>query len=266
MTPKRRSLIALLAGTWLPTAQAVQRQSLLDPMRLGAEQALLDSGLAQQFQRAFGRDTGVAVQLVPGRSAPLIEALERGEIDAAMTNAPALEAQLDQQGLAHDRHLLAVGDFVLVGPLQGRGKLARDPAGIAGLRDVAAALAQIARAQARFVAPPSGSGAHLASLDLWRAAQVAPAAPWYVESPGQALVQAAAEGAYTLVERALWLARAPKPLAVLVEHDPRLRSEVHVMRSFRVNHPAAKLFVHWVSGPSGRRVAASARGWNPPPR
>jgi len=266
MTIDRRSLLALLAASAVPAmAFAAQRKSLADPMHLGAEQALIDSGLASQLQKAFGRDTGVAVQLMPGRSGSLLEALERGELDAAMTNAPEQETQLEKQGLAHDRRLIAVGDFVLVGPLEGAGKKAKDPAGIAGERDIAAALAKLAQAQVRFVGPVNGSGAHLGTLALWRAAKVAPAAPWYVESKGNALEQAASEGAYTLIERGLWMSRGRKPLALMVEGDPRMATEVHVMRSFRVNHPAAKLFGQWVSGPQGRRVAAGLRGWRPAP-
>jgi tungstate transport system substrate-binding protein len=261
MHPDRRLLLALLATSLAPFSQAAQRKSLADPMRLGAEQSLMDSGLVPAFQRAFGRDTGVAVQLVPGNSAALIAALERGEFDAVVTNAPELEAQLEKQGLAHDRRLIATGDFVLVGPLEGVGKKAKDPVGIAGERDVAVALAKLAQAQARFIGGTTGSGTHLGAQALWRAAKVAPAAPWYIEARGNVVEQAAAEGAYALVERGVWLAKTRKPLAVMVEGDPRMATEVHVMRSFRVNHPAAKLFGQWVGGNQGRRVAASARGW-----
>lgn len=266
MTPHRRLFLATLAAAAATSAWAAQRKSLADPMRLGAEQSLIDAGLAPLLQKSFGRDTGVAVQLVPGLSAALLETLERGEIDAAMTNAPEQETQLEKQGLAHDRRLIAVGDFVLVGPLEGVGKKAKDPVGIAGERDVAAALARLAQAQARFIGAPVGSGAQLGSLALWRAAKVAPAAPWYVEAKGNPLQQALAENAYTLVERGLWLAQARKPLAVMVEGDPRMATEVHVMRSFRVNHPAAKLFGQWVSGAPGQRIAAGARGWKASPR
>lgn len=266
MTLDRRSLLALMAASALPTAHAVQRKSLADPMRLGVEQSLVDSGLASRFQKGFGRDTGVAVQLVPGYSGALLEALERGELDAAMTNAPDQETQLEKQGLAHDRRLVAQGDFVLVGPLEGVGKKAKDPVGIAGERDIAVALAKLAQAQARFVGAPTGSGAYLGSLALWRAAKVAPAAPWYTESKTNPLEKAAADGAYTLVERGLWMSRGHKPLAVMVEGDARMATEVHVMRAFRSNHPAAKLFGQWVAGGQGRRVAASLRGWRPAPR
>ncbi len=265
MTLHRRTFLALLASTSLP-ARAAQTQSLANPMRLGVEQALVDSGLASQLQKTFGRDTGVAVLLVPGRSAALLEALERGELDAAMTNAPALEAQLVKQGLAHDRQRVATGDFVLVGPTVGVGKKAKDPAGIAGERDITVALTKLAQAQVRFINPAAGSGAHLGLIELWRAAQVAPGAPWYVESSGNALEQAAAESAYTLVERGVWLSRARKPMALLVEGDARMATDVHVMRSFRASHPAAKLFVKWVAGPPGQRIARSSRGWQAPRR
>ncbi len=261
MSLTRRALIALATASPLTAPQAQQRKSLADPLRLGAEQALVDSGLASQFQKAFGRDTGVAVLLVPGASAGLLQMLEQGEIDAAMTNAPELELRLEKQGLAHDRRAMATGDFVLVGPVSGTGRQARDPVGVAGDKDIAAALAKLAKAQARFIAPAMGSGAYLGSLALWRAAQTAPVPPWYVEPKGNALAQAATEQAYTLVERGLFLARGGKPLAVLVEGDARMATQVHVMRSFRVNHPAAKLFGQWVGGGHGRRVAGSVRGW-----
>ncbi len=266
MTLDRRSMLALLAASALPTSHAAQRRSLADPMRLGVEQALVDSGLAGQFQKRFGRDTGVAVQLVPGLSATLLDMLERGEIDAAMTNAPELELKLEKQGLAHDRRMVAAGDFVLVGPLEGKGKKAKDPVGIVGEPDIAVALAKIAQAQARFVGAPVGSGAHLASLALWRAAKVSPAAPWYVDSKAGSVQQAIAENAYTLVERGLWMSHGRKPFAILVDGDSRMTTEVHVMRSFRVNHPAAKLFGQWMTGPQGRRVAASLQGWRAAPR
>ena len=266
MTLDRRSILAVLAASAWPAAHAAQRKSLTDPMRLGVEQALVDSGLASRFQKGFGRDTGVAVLLVPGLSANLLDTLERGEIDAAMTNTPELELKLEKQGLAHDRRLVAAGDFVLVGPLEGVGKKAKDPVGIAKEPDVAVALAKIAEAKARFIGAPTGSGAHVGSLALWRAAKVSPAAPWFAESKGDPLQQAITENAYALVERGVWVARGRKPLAILVEGDARMATEVHVMRSFRVNHPAAKLFGQWVGGPQGRRVAASLRGWRPAPR
>ena len=273
MTTSRRRLLfataAATAGLAAPALQAQQRRSLKDPLRVGVDPALVESGLAGALQRGFGRDTGVAAQLVLGPSLPTLEALERGELDAALTNAPDAEAQLDRQGLVHDRHPIALGALVLVGPAPT--KKLPDPAGIAKMTDVAQALARLrdtAHAETlafRFLSAGDLSGTHAAEQALWRAAKVAPAAPWYASgTAGPFAAQVRAAGGYALVERGAWLAHGGPPLAVLVEGDPLLELPVHVMRSFRVNHPAGKLFVEWIRGPKGRRVVASVRGYRVP--
>ncbi len=266
MTSRRYFLLGSLAAP-LPSAWGQQRRSLSDPLRLGVDDALVDSGLAQALQQGFGRDTGVAVQLVRSPALPLLSALERGEFDAALCNAPEAEAKLEKQTLVHDRRVVARGEFVIVGPAV-RGK-ARDPAGIAGSKDVALALAQLremasaAPGLLTFLSANDGSGTHVAEQALWRAAKAAPAGPWYVMADAAAKLpaQARTRNAYALIERGVWAAQGGAPLAVLVDADPLLVEEVHVMRPFRANHPAGKLFVDWVGGPKGRRVAAGQRGY-----
>ena len=272
---RRRSLLqAGLAGlvttVSVPTL-AQQRKSLADPLRLGVDHALVASGLARALQVSFGRDTGIAVQTVPGAALPLLEALERGELDATLTNAPDAEARLAQLGLAHDRRVVAMGALVLVGPAP-KGKVA-DPAGVAGSRDIADALQRLAAAAAtpgtlQFLSAADGSGTHAAEQMLWRAAKVAPASTWYAaaDKSGGLVAQARARGAYALVERGAWADQGGAPLAVLVEGDPLLDLPVHVMRSFRVNHPAGKIFATWIAGPKGARVVAAQRGYRPPGR
>ena len=269
MAQRRSLLLASLALSLPLVARARQGRSLTAPLRLGADLALVDAGLAGALQQAFGRDTGVAVQIARRPALPLLEALERGEIDAALCNAPEAESRLDAQGLVHDRQPIAQGDFVLVGPAP-RGK-APDPAGLAGRHNVTAALARLrdaalaAPGTLRFLSANDGSGTHAAEQALWRAAGVAPLAPWYaVADPKQGLAaQARAQSSYALVERGAWLAQGGAPLAVLVEGDARMAERVHVMRSFRVNHPAGKMFVAWIAGSLGRRVVAAQRGYRP---
>jgi tungstate transport system substrate-binding protein len=269
---KRRSLVLAGLGTCLgvPSAFAQRIRSLKDPLRLGVDVSLAESGLAQALQKSFGRDTGIAVQLVPGTSLPMLEALERGEFDAALTNAPDAEAQLDKQGLVHDRRAIADGSLALVGPAPKRKQ--PDPAGLAGLKDVAEALTRLrdaalaAPGTISFLTPGDASGLHAAEQSLWRAAKIAPGGAWYQTLPaGRHLIeQTRASGAYALVERGAWAAQGGAPLAVLVEGDSRLALPVHVMRSFRINHPAGKIFVAWIAGPKGRRVVAGLRGYRAP--
>ena len=266
MKPRRHALVRLTAAAaalaWPALGSAVQRKSLADPLRLAADDALVDSGLAGRLQRAFARDTGVALQVLRGPAAGLLEALERGEHDAALTNTPELELALEKQGLAHDRQQVAISDFLLVGPTA----LVKP---LAAGGDVALALSRLAQVQAPFMTRADGSGTYLAELALWRAAQVSPVAPWYLSAaPGATLLaQAREHNACLLVERGVWAARGgSKGYAVLVQGDPRMAVPVHVMRSFRVNHPGGKLFVGWVNGRLGRRVVAAVPGYRVPPR
>ena len=268
MISKRRVLLAALAACGL-AAQAQQKKSLADPLLVGVDRALADSGLAARLQKAFGRDTGIAVKLVPGAASAVLEALERGELDATLTNAPEAELRLEKQGLAHDRRVVAVGRMVIVGPAP-KGKQ-RDPAEIAGSHGVATALQRVRDAAATpgalsFLSAGDGSGSHLAEQALWRAAKVAPAAPWYqtADAKSPLLAQARARGAYAIVERGAWDAGGGAPLAVLVEGDPLQAVEVHAMRSFRVSHPAAKIFLTWITGPKGRAVVNAHGGYKAP--
>jgi tungstate transport system substrate-binding protein len=268
MFSRRRLLVASLCGVGLDQVPAQQRRSLNDPLRLGVDDALYDSGLAKALQHAFGADTGVAVQLVRGPALTLLDSLERGEFDAALANAPDAEAQLEKQGLVHDRQSIAGGEFVIVGPSV-RGK-AGDSVGVAAAQTAAQALARLrdaalaAPGTITFVSAGNGSGTHALEQALWREAKIAPAPPWYVAAePNSTLVgQARARGAYALVEKGAWIAQGGAPLAVLVHGDAQLRETVHVMRSFRVNHPAGKIFVAWIAGPKGRRVVAAQRGYS----
>lgn len=248
----------LLAG---PASFAQQPRSLADPLRVGVDLSL--GGLAKAWQRAFGLDTGIAVHLVAGPALLLLESLERGELDASLTNAPQAEARLVQLGLAHDPRPVAAGQFVLVGPAPS--VQAGDPAMIAGLRSAAEALTRIRDAAlslpgaVTFLSAGDGSGNHLAEQALWRQARIAPALPWYASaSPGaDHLAQTRARHAYALVEKGLWSGQGGSPLAVLVEGDPAMAETVTLLRAFRVKHPAGKIFVDWIAGPKGRRVLAT---------
>ena len=258
----------MLAAGAVPVP-AQQRRPQKEPLLVGVATSLSDSGFARHVQLAVARDTGLAIQLVPGASGKLLDLLERGELDVAITHAPELEAALDKQGLVHDRRFVVANDFVIAGPVEPKGKdRGKDPLGLAGTTDATAALARIAAAgaqgQARYVSAVDRSGAQLKEAALFKAAGIVPQGPWFLKSGGgmgETLAQAAAQGAYVLVDRGTWLgSRQRGPLGLLVQGDPRLADTYHAMRSFRSNHPAAKLFLTWLNGPTGRRAIGRAPG------
>lgn len=266
---RRRPLLLGPAALLAAPALAQVKRSLKDPLRVGVDPGLLESGLAIALQKGFLGDTGVVTQFVPAPALTTLEALERGEIDVSLTNAPEAEARLEKQGLAHDRRMVALSAYVIVGPAPTPKSF--DPAGIARMADAAEAMAKLREAamavpgSVRFLTPGDGSGAHAAELALWRAARVAPAAPWYVQVPAsQLLTQARQQPSYALLDRAVWALQGGKPLTVLVEGDAALAVPVHAMRSFRVNHPAGKMYVAWIGGPRGRQVVGALRHYRVP--
>jgi tungstate transport system substrate-binding protein len=256
----------LAAGALLLPGAALgqQRPGTGGPIRLGVDRCLADSGLAAGLQRAFSADTGIAVKLVAGPALAVLDAVTNGEVDVALLNAPEAEGRIADQSLVHDRRLIARGEFVLVGPVpRGRGRPAapgRSGAeALARIRELAAGAPQAAV----FLSAGGGSGVHLAEQALWRAARIEPVAPWYVTAdPTRSFVaQVRERGAYALVERGAWAAQGGGPLAIVVEGDPALAEQVHAMRSFRVSHPAGKMFMNWIGGGRGRAVVTSRPGY-----
>lgn len=272
---ERRHLLGLLAfgAVGLARAQAPESKQLV----VGVEATLLASGLAPRLAEALARDTGLSIEWRPGPSGLVLPLLERGDLDAALTHEPEIEAALAGKGLIHDRRAVAATDLVLVGPAPKRASkkapASGDPAGVAGAPDGVEALRRIAAAGERGDAVYAASGEpgstrHLEQA-LWRAAGPRPVGAWLRTAgagPDAALVLARELQAYALVERGLWLAHGSgSGLAVLFEGDPRLAATYHVMRPLRSSHPAGKLLAAWLGGPNGRRVVGRfGRGYRVP--
>jgi len=255
---KRRALILGLLGSAASLPLHAQRKPGDNALILGLETLLVDCGFAVALRRRFGLDTGLALHTEAGTSSALLPALARGEIDIAITHAPAPAAEFEAEGRIHDAHSVAASEFLLAGP---------EPAPIDERHDAPRTLAAIAHAGIPFMTRNDGSGTHLAEQALWRAAGIAPAAPWYrpMEPGAPLLEQARAAGACCLVDRASWLAwRRRRELMPWVEDDARLATVFRTHRSLLAPHPAGKLFVAWLVGRNGRALVARTPGLRAP--
>jgi tungstate transport system substrate-binding protein len=258
-----------LAGSLaIASARAAARIPVTEgALRLGADRALVDSGLARALVRGFGRDTGIAVEVVAQPVIPLLEALAAGEYDAGLANAPDAVQRLDAQGLVHDVHPIASGEFVLVGPSG-----TRERTRAAATHDMAAALASLhAMAEQEpaaftFLTADDGSAEHFFEQAAWRAANVAPHAPWYqrADRTQPLALQARQRHAWAIVERGAWSAHGGAPLVLRVDGDPAFVEQVQAMRAFHSPHPAGKIFIAWIAGGRGRAVVASDHGYRVP--
>lgn len=211
-----------------------------------------DSGLLDSLVPLFERQAGYTVKTVAVGTGAALKLGAQGEADVVLVHAPALELAYAREGTLIDRRLVMHNDFVLVGP-------PADPAGVRGLRAAAEAFRRIAAARATFVSRGDNSGTHIKEKALWKAAGVAPARGWYVESGqgmGATLILASEKLAHTLSDRGTYLAFAKRvELAILVEGDRPLLNVYHVMRPDparfpRVNAAGGKAFADFMVAPA----------------
>lgn len=220
-----------------------------------------DSGLFGHILPLFKARTGIEVRVISQGTGQALDTGRRGDADVVFVHARAQELKFVEEGFALERHPVMYNDFVLIGPKS-------DPAGIAGTKDIAAALVNIQEKAAPFVSRGDKSGTHSAELALWKTAGVdidAKKGSWYREigqGMGAALNSANAMGAYVLSDRGTWISFKNRgDLAIAVEGDKRLFNQYGVMSVNPAKHPHVKFddgkrFVDWLVSPEGQKAIA----------
>lgn len=250
----RRGVLVAMVGLATPSV-ATER------LRMAVTTTFENSGLAAHLLPQLEAATGIAVQPIVVGTGQAHTLARQGDIDLLVTHAPEQEAALVASGAVVDHRPLMVNDFILVGPRD-------DPAGVAGLTDVAKASQRIADTGAPFISRGDRSGTHVRERALWSAAGIDPDAlsGWYREAGagmGAALNMAAGLGAYVLTDRGTWLAfRNRGPLTILVVGDPPVENPYAIMIVNPDRHPhvpvaAARRAVDWLTGPSGQAAIGS---------
>lgn len=193
-----------------------------------------DSGLLDLLVPLFERKTGYTVKTIAVGTGQSLALGARGEADVVLVHAPKLELQYVAKGTLIHRRLVMHNDFILVGP-------PTDPAGVKGMKKAADALRKTAEHRARFVSRGDNSGTHAKEKALWKVAGITPGGGWYIESGqgmGATLTIASEKGAYTLTDRATYLAFQKRiQLAVLLEGDAPLLNIYHVMEVNAAKYP-----------------------------
>lgn len=222
------------------------------------------SGLFAHLLPVFTADTGITVRVVAQGTGQALDTARRGDADLVLVHDRAAEERFVAEGWGLERRDVMYNDFVLVGPR-------RDPAGVAGGRDVVAALARIAQARQTFASRGDRSGTHAAELRLWSLAGIDPVAGrggWYRETGsgmGPTLNVAAGMDAYVLADRGTWLSfRNRGGLAILLAGDARLFNAYGVIVVNPARHPhvkadAARRFADWLVSPAGQQAIAAFR-------
>ena len=220
-----------------------------------------DSGLFGHILPLFKAKTGIDVRVIAQWTGQALDTARRGDADVVFVHAKPQEEKFVADGFGVRRFDVTYNDFVLIGP---KG----NPAGIAGTKDIVAALTAIKAKQAPFVSRGDRSGTHQAELALWRAAGVdipKDNGPWYREigqGMGAALNTASAMNAYVLADRGTWISFKNRgDLAVAVEGDRRLFNQYGIILVNAEKFPHVKkedgqAFIDWTTSPDGQKAIA----------
>ncbi len=241
-----------------PTATIEAAKPANPNLILATTTSTQDSGLLDVLIPMFQDQTGYTVKTVAVGSGQAMQMGQEGNADVLLVHSPTAEKQFMTDGWGKDRELIMHNDFVIVGP-------ADDPAKIKGLTSTDAFKA-IAAAKAPFVARADKSGTSTKELGIWKKAELDPATEkpsWYIETGqgmGPSLTIASEKAAYTLTDRATYLANKDKlQLEILSEGDPGLLNVYHVMtvnpdKWPKVNYEGAVAFMKFMTDPATQDV------------
>ena len=208
-----------------------------------------DSGLLDYILPEFEKTTGIKINVIAVGTGQALKLGEDGNADVLLVHARAREDEFMAASHGVRREDVMYNDFVIVGP-------ASDPAGIQGMTNAAEAFQAIADAQAPFVSRGDDSGTHTKEKSIWSSAGIDPAGDWYIsagQGMGEVLTMSDEQQAYTLSDRATYLARLKEglELSILVEGDPILFNPYGVIAVNPDKNPAiqtelADQFIDWI--------------------
>ena len=216
-----------------------------------------DSGLLNFLLPIFTRETGWEVDTIAVGTGAALRMGRDGDADVLLVHSRADELQLVADGYGIRRYDVMYNDFLVVGP---------DLREISHNADVNQTFRDIASRNLAFVSRGDNSGTHIMENNLWRGIGIDPATLRNYISAGQgmgATLQMADEmGAYTLTDRATWLALSRDrriELPAVCERDPALLNYYGVIAVNPARHPminaeGGQAFVEWMLRDSTQRL------------
>lgn len=219
-------------------------------IRLSTTTSVNDSGLLPYLQPYFEADTGYKLEITSAGTGAAIEKGKTGDADCLLVHAKSQEEQFVSDGFAQERVPFMYNYFVVIGP-------SGDPAGIATCKTAAEAFKAIADSQSQFISRGDKSGTNTAELKIWKAAGIeAPSGDWYISSGqgmGPTITMAAEKQAYTLTDKATYLAHEKKSeLTILMKESDDLKNTYAMLAVSPEKWPdtnidGATAFIAWMT-------------------
>ena len=213
-----------------------------------------DSGLLDFILPVFLFETGWDVMVTSVGTGAALQLGRDGEADVLLVHARAQEDQFVEDGYADERFDVMYNDFVVVGP---------DGGAISHNDDIAQTFTDILEQNLMFISRGDESGTHTRELQIWTFLELDPEDNGnYLESGqgmGATLGMAVEMYAYTLADRATWLAYADVGnLVIVCEGSPRLLNPYGVMVVATTLEPdGAQAFVDWIISPSAQELIST---------
>jgi tungstate transport system substrate-binding protein len=251
------------AAAATPTIVPTIRSSTPDRLILATTTSTQDSGLLDYLLPMFEKEFNTKVDVIAVGTGQALQLGKDGNADVLLVHARAQEDAYMKAGDGTRREDVMYNDFVIVGPES-------DPAGIKGSTDAIDAFKKLADAgaagKAIFISRGDKSGTNTKELAIWKSADITPKGDWYVaagQGMGEVLTMAEEQQAYTLSDRATYLARTKKGLTlkILVEKDKTLLNPYGVItvnpnKGPQINSDLANKFLEWIiSVPTQEKIA-----------
>ncbi len=241
-------------------APAIQAAPPAKDIILATTTSTQDSGLLDVLVPQFEKRTGFRVKTIAVGSGQAMAMGQRGEADVLMVHSPEAERKFVAEGFGIQRRRVMHNDFIVVGPPP-------DPAGVKTTGSALEGFRRIASTTSVFISRGDNSGTHAQEKKLWKAAGLAPEGQkWYQQTGlgmGQTLNVTAEKNAYTLTDRATYLAlRKNLGLAILSEGDAVLLNVYHVIgvnpvRFPKVNASGAMAFGDFLLSREAQKLIAN---------
>ncbi len=257
----RRHLLSLAASTLLALGLSGAAQAGDSFIVVQSTTSTQHSGLFDYILPIFTEKTGIEVRVVAVGTGQAIKNAANGDGDVLFVHAEPAEEKFVSQGHGVARFDVMYNDFVIVGP-------PADPARVAGMSDVVAALTRIAEAEAPFASRGDDSGTNKAELRLWAETGIdvrAVSGDWYRETGsgmGATLNTGTAMGAYIMTDRATWIAFGNKgDYQIAVEGDAKMFNQYGIIlvnpeMHENVKAEAGQTFIDWVLSDEGQAAIA----------
>jgi tungstate transport system substrate-binding protein len=265
LTRRRAGTVALLLALTIlvalaPAAPRAAAQPANPDLILGTTTSTQDSGLLDVLVPMFERQSGYKVKTISVGTGAALELGARGEADVLLVHAPESEVTWMAAGNGADRKLVMYNDFIVVGP-------ASDPAGLADATSATDVMQKIIANGATFASRADNSGTNQLELQIWKSVGFDPKGqPWYLEAGqgmGAVLTIASDKQAYTLTDRATYLARkSTLDLDILAQGYPSFLNIYHVItvnpeKGSQINAEGARAFASFILAPETQATIGS---------